>query len=259
MKIFDAHTHLNDDLFADKIDYYLQHAEELDVREMAIIGSNAKFNQSALALAQRYTQLHAVVGWHPEFAEDYNQLTERELIQQLQLPEVIAIGEIGLDYHWNENPAAKVQCSLFARQLDLAQQYQLPVNIHTRDAFADTYTILKSHYPRFGVIMHSFNGSLEWLEKFLELGCYISYSGVVSFKNAPEVRLAAQNTPAERLVVETDAPYLTPEPYRGQQNEPAFTHFVADAVAKCRNESLEQIADITWDNTHEVYHLNEKD
>ena len=259
MKIFDAHTHLNDDPFAGKIDYYLQRAAALDVKEMAIIGSNAQFNQSALTLAQQYRQLHAVVGWHPEFAAAYNQSAEQELIQQLQLPEVIAIGEIGLDYHWPQNPAAQVQQRVFAQQLDLAQQYRLPVNIHTRDAFADTYAVLQAHYPHFGVIMHSFNGPLDWLEKFLDLGCYISYSGVVSFKNAPEVRLAAQHTPAERLLVETDAPYLTPEPYRGQQNEPAFTHFVAAAVAKCRHESLEQIAALTWKNTHEVYRLNEKD
>ncbi|RHW47781.1 hydrolase TatD [Bombilactobacillus bombi] len=258
MKIFDSHTHLNDEPFAGKTDYYLQRAQALDVLEMAIIGSNKLFNQTAIELAQKYPQLHAVIGWHPEFTNEYNLTAEQELIAQLQLDEVIAIGEIGLDYHWPQNPQPAQQKELFARQLDLAEQYQLPVNIHTRDAFADTYEVLKAHQPHYGVIMHSFNGPLTWLSKFLDLGCYISYSGVVSFKNAPDVRAAAQNTPANRLLVETDAPYLTPEPHRGEQNEPGFTHYVAAAVAQCRQETLEQVAANTWKNAHEVYRLNEK-
>ena len=213
MKIFDTHTHLNDEAFAGQTQQFIDNAKELDVVEMAIIGSNEEFNIEAIRLAQNYQSLHAVVGWHPEFAKEYN---EEQLVNQIQLPEVVGIGEIGLDYHWEEDPEPEIQKKVLIQQLDVAKQYNMPVSIHCRDAFDDMYQILKNHdMSKSGIIMHSFNGDVNWLNKFLDLGLWISYSGVVSFKNAPEVHESAKNTPLNRLLVETDAPYLTPEPYRG--------------------------------------------
>ncbi|UQS82303.1 TatD family hydrolase [Bombilactobacillus folatiphilus] len=258
MQIFDTHTHLNDDPLWDQTPQYLQQAQQLGVIQMAIVGSNAKFNQRALQLARHYEPLFAVLGWHPEDSAHYDKQEQERLITQLQDPKAVAIGEIGLDYHWSQNPEPKIQQAVLIQQLELAQQFHLPVNIHTREAMADTYAILKDHLPDKGVIMHSFNGSEAWLAKFLELGCYISYSGVVSFKNAPEVRQAAIKTPLNRLLVETDAPYLTPEPHRGELNQPAFSRFVLEAIANCRDESLEHLAQVTYQNAHEVYGLNEK-
>jgi len=253
MKIFDTHTHLNDPAFAGNTQQYIDNAKELDVDEMAIIGSNEEFNIEAIRLAQNYKELHAVVGWHPEFAKEYN---EEQLVNQIQLPEVVAIGEIGLDYHWEEDPDPKIQQKVLIQQLDIAQQYKMPVSIHCRDAFDDMYSILKNHdMSKSGIIMHSFNGNLDWLNKFLDLGLWISYSGVVSFKNAPEVHESAKNTPLDRLLVETDAPYLTPEPYRGHTNQPAYTRYVVDAIAKYKDIAPDEIAEHTFNNAHQVYNL----
>lgn len=254
MKIFDSHTHLNDEAFKGKTKEYIANAKELDVDEMAIIGSNEEFNIEAIRLAQNFEPLHAVVGWHPEFAKEYN---EEQLVNQIKLPEVVAIGEIGLDYHWEEDPAPEIQKATLIKQLDVAKQYDMPVSIHCRDAFDDMYQILKDHdMSKSGIIMHSFNGDINWLNKFLDLGLQISYSGVVSFKNAPEVHESAINTPLDRLLVETDAPYLTPEPYRGHQNQPAYTRYVVDAIAKLKDISPNEVAEHTFNNAKKVYKLN---
>jgi len=253
MKIFDTHTHLNDPAFAGNTQQFIDNAKELDVDEMAIIGSNEEFNIEAIRLAQNYKELHAVVGWHPEFVEDYN---EEQLVNQIQLPEVVAIGEIGLDYHWEEDPDPKIQQKVLIQQLDIAQQYNMPVSIHCRDAFDDMYQILKNHdMSKSGIIMHSFNGDPTWLNKFLDLGLWVSYSGVVSFKNAPEVHESAKATPLDRLLVETDAPYLTPEPYRGHSNQPAYTRYVVDAIAKLKGITPDEVAEHTFNNAHQVYNL----
>jgi hydrolase, TatD family len=253
MKIFDSHTHLNDPAFAGQTQEYIDRAAELDVDEMAIIGSNEEFNIEAIRLAQNYKPLHAVVGWHPEFVKEYN---EEQLVNQIQLPEVVAIGEIGLDYHWPQNPDHESQKSVLIQQLDIAQQYDMPVSIHCRDAFEDMYQVLKDHnMSKSGIIMHSFNGDLNWLNKFLDLGLMISYSGVVSFKNAAEVHESAKHTPLDRLLVETDAPYLSPEPYRGHQNEPGYTRYVVDALAKYKDIDPDDIALHTFNNAHKVFRI----
>ncbi|WP_119325741.1 TatD family hydrolase [Companilactobacillus musae] len=253
MKIFDTHTHLNDEAFVGKTQQFIDNAKELDVVEMAIIGSNEEFNIEAIRLAQNYQPLHAVVGWHPEFAKEYN---EEQLVNQIKLPEVVGIGEIGLDYHWEEDPDPKIQQKVLIQQLDIAKQYNMPVSIHCRDAFDDMYQILKNHdMSKSGIIMHSFNGDINWLNKFLDLGLWISYSGVVSFKNAPEVHESAKNTPLDRLLVETDAPYLTPEPYRGHSNQPAYTRYVVDAIAKYKDIAPDVVAEHTFNNAHQVYNL----
>ncbi|MFD1417401.1 TatD family hydrolase [Companilactobacillus keshanensis] len=254
MQIFDSHTHLNDEAFAGKTQEYIDRAKELDVDEMAIIGSNEELNIEAIRLAQNYKPLHAVIGWHPEFVKEYN---ESQLINQLKLSEVVAIGEIGLDYHWPENPSHKEQQKVLIQQLDIAQQYDMPVSIHCRDAFSDMYNILKNHdMSKSGIIMHSFNGDLNWLNKFLDLGLMISYSGVVSFKNAPEVHESAKHTPLDRLLVETDAPYLAPTPYRGHQNEPGYTRFVVDAIAKYKDIGPDEVAKHTFENARKVYRID---
>lgn len=253
MKIFDTHTHLNDPAFSGNTQQFIDNAKELDVDEMAIIGSNEEFNIEAIRLAQNYQPLHAVIGWHPEFAKEYN---EEQLVNQIKLPEVVGIGEIGLDYHWEEDPEPKIQQKVLIQQLDVAKQYNMPVSIHCRDAFDDMYQILKNHdMSKSSIIMHSFNGDVEWLNKFLDLGLWISYSGVVSFKNAPEVHESAKETPLDRLLVETDAPYLTPEPYRGHTNQPAYTRYVVDAIAKYKGITPDEVAEHTFNNAHQVYNL----
>lgn len=261
MRVYDSHTHLNDDAFFDDVPKWLKRAENLGVVEMNIVGSNKKLNDRALQLAKQYPQLHAIVGWHPEDSKNYDQAAEDELITNLKNPLVVGLGEIGLDYHWDTS-SRDVQRRVFARQLEIARELNVPVSIHCRDAFEDAYPLLKeAHVGDFGGVMHSFNGDPEWLHKFLDLGMHISYSGVASFKNAKEVHESVKQTPLDRLLVETDAPYLTPEPHRGEQNEPGYSRFVVMAIAKWKEMDPVEVARDAYQNTQRLFAVknNEKD
>ncbi|MFB9769565.1 TatD family hydrolase [Lactiplantibacillus modestisalitolerans] len=257
MRIFDSHTHLNSAEFIQDVPRFLKQARDLDVVRMAIVGSNTQMNADALQLARTYPELVAIVGWHPEDSKNYTAATEKVLIDQLQQPEVVALGEIGLDYHWDTSPR-DTQQKIFARQVAIAKDLNMPISVHNRDAFADTYRILKEADIRdTGGVMHSFNGDPEWLKRFLDLGMHISYSGVASFKNAREVHASVQQTPLDKLLVETDAPYLTPEPYRGKQNQPAYTRYVVEAIAKLRETTPAAIAAQTYQNAEEFFKIEE--
>ncbi len=257
MEIFDSHTHLNDTPYAGKEADYVQQAAALGVVEMAIVGSDTVLNAGAMRLAEQFANLYAIVGWHPESSKDYTPEAEALLMTQLAAPKTVALGEIGLDYHWDTSPR-EIQRRVFRRQLAIAREQHMPVSIHSRDAFEDTYAILKdAHLAEFGGIMHSFTGDAEWAKKFLDLGMYVSYSGIVSFKNAPEEHQSVKVIPEERLLVETDAPYLTPVPFRGKPNQPGYTHYVVDAVAKFREDTADHIAAITRTNAHRIFGLEE--
>lgn len=253
LKIYDSHTHLNDDCFFSDVPAYMARARHYGVVEMNMVGSNQLLNDRAIQLAHDYPELHAVVGWHPEDAKDYNAIARQKLRQQLSDSAVVGIGEIGLDYHWDTSPR-DIQKQIFEEQLALAREYHLPVSIHCREALADTYDILKkAHVGDFGGVMHSFAGNAEWAQKFLDLGMDLSYSGVVSFHKATDVHEAARVTPLEHLMVETDAPYLTPMPYRGKQNEPAFTYFTVLALAKLLDQQPQTIAEASWNNARQLF------
>ena len=255
MQIFDSHTHLNDTPYAGQEADFIQQAAALDVVEMAIVGSDTVLNDGALRLAQQYANLSAIIGWHPESAKDYTKATEATLIEQLQRPEVVALGEIGLDYHWDTSPR-DVQQRVFARQIAIAKSLNMPISVHTRDALEATYQILKENDVRdCGGIIHSFNGDSEWLKRFMDLGMHISFSGVVSFKNAHDVHEAAKICPLDTMLVETDAPYLTPTPYRGKQNQPGYTRYVVEAIAQLRDVDSAEIAAATYANAHQLFKL----
>lgn len=253
MKIFDAHTHLNDEPFRGQERVYLQRAHDLQVTTLACCGQDPEFNRRAVALSKQFNQVYAMVGYCPDVAKDYDQAAEDELIKQCQEPKTVAIGEIGLDYYWDESPR-EVQRRVFAEQLELAHSLHLPVSIHTRDAFEDTYQILRaSRVSEYGGILHNFNGDPIWLHKFLDLGLTVSYSGVASFTKATDVHASVKQTPLDRMVIETDAPYLTPKPYRGKQNEPAYVYYVAKAVAQLKAMPIETIAQATFQNAMKIY------
>lgn len=254
MQLIDNHTHLQDQPFQGKEEFYIDRAQKLGVNKMICVGQDADFNKLAIELSQRFDQVYAMVGYCPDVVKNYSQKTEDLLIEQLQIPGVVALGEIGLDYYWDESPRA-LQREIFARQIEVAHHLKMPVDIHTRDAFSDCYEILKNSNLEYGAILHSFNGSVQWLEKFLDLNVNFSYSGVVSFTKATEVHEAAQKTPMDRLLVETDAPFLTPKPYRGRQNEPGNVYYVAQAIAELKGISLEEVAQATYANTMRIYGL----
>lgn len=255
--IFDSHTHLNAEQFNDDIPETLQRAQELGVTEMAVVGFDTPTIEKSLVLSQEYANIFSIIGWHPTEAGSYNKEIEDKLQEQLTSPKVVALGEIGLDYYWMEDPK-DVQEKVFRRQIAIAKEMHLPISIHTRDAIEDTYRILKDEGVKdIGGIMHSFSGSGEWAERFLDLGMHISFSGVVTFKKALDVQQAARLVPLDRLLVETDAPYLAPVPYRGKRNEPGYTRYVVEKIAELREMPFEEVATLTRENAHRLFGITQ--
>ena len=253
--IFDSHTHLNAEQFNGEIPDVIKRAQELDVTEMAVVGFDTLTIAKSLELSRDYDFIYSIIGWHPTEAGSYTPAIEKTLQEQLTLPKVVTLGEIGLDYYWMSGPK-DVQARVFSRQIAIAKEMNLPISIHTRDAMEDTYRILKeSKIQDIGGIMHSFSGDDEWAKRFLDLGMHLSFSGVVTFKKALDIQKAAQEVPFDRLLVETDAPYLAPVPYRGKRNEPGYTRYVVEKIAELREQSFEEVARQTTKNAHELFRI----
>lgn len=259
MEIIDTHTHLNVDQFNEDVPEVVQRARELSVKKMIVIGFDEPSIKRAVELADQYPEIYLTLGWHPTEAGSYNDVIEEKLIQWLGHEKVVALGETGLDYYWDEDPH-EVQTEAFRRQIRLSKKLNLPFTVHNRDSTEDVYRVIKEEgVGPAGAIMHSFNLGPEWLEKFLDLGMMISFSGVVTFKNAPEVKESAKLVPKDRFLVETDAPYLSPEPYRGRRNEPGYTYYVAEEIARLREESIEEVARQTTLNAQRLFKWEKKD
>lgn len=256
MEIFDSHTHINSHEFDNDIPDVIERAKALDVTKMLVIGYDDDSRKKLQEIIQEYPHIYGAVGCHPEEALNYNVEYEQELRKYLELEKFVAVGEIGLDYY-HDSPK-KVQHEVFEKQIALAQELNLPISVHNRDAFEDCYAILKNmNIQKNGGIMHSFNGDAIWAEKFLDLGMELSYSGVVTFKSAKDVQESMMMTPLEHMLVETDAPYLTPMPYRNRMNEPAMTRYTLEFIAEKRGISSEELAEITRKNTERVLKINE--
>lgn len=254
---FDTHTHINVEQFEDDVEEVIERAIENGVTRMSVVGFDFPTIEKALELSEKYDEVYATIGWHPTEAGSYNDEVEAYLREIYSSRHVVAVGETGLDYHWMEDPK-EVQFEAFRRQIKLAKEYNLPVTIHNRESTKDVYRILEEEgLPQAGAIMHSFGVSTRWLKRFVNLGTMISLSGVVTFKNAPEVREIAQAVPLDRLLIETDAPYLSPEPNRGKRNEPSYVRFVAQEIAQVRGMSVEEVAKITTDNANRFFKLED--
>lgn len=257
LEIFDTHTHLNVEKFDGRVEEELYLAREMGVTKHNVVGFDRETIERALEIADQYPEVYLTLGWHPTEAGLYNDEVESYLKEVLKHDKVIALGEIGLDYHWMEDPK-EVQIEVFKRQIALSKALDLPFVVHTRDALEDTYQVIKeaSVGPR-GGIMHSFSGSLEEAQKFVDLGMMISFSGVVTFKKATDVQEAAQQLPLNKILVETDAPYLAPVPKRGKENKTAYTRYVVEKIAELRGISLEEVARATTDNAKRLFRLND--
>ena len=256
MKIFDTHTHLNVENFAGQEAQEIALARELGVTRMNIVGFDPPTIKRSLELSAQFPELYSTIGWHPTEAGSYNQEVEDMIVQNLANHRVIALGEIGLDYHWMEDPK-EVQIEVFKRQIQLSKDHNLPFVVHTRDALEDTYQVIKEVGvgPR-GGIMHSYSGPLDMAQKFVDLGMAISFSGVVTFKKALDVQEAAQGLPLDKILVETDAPYLAPVPKRGRENKTAYTRYVVDKIAELRGLTSQEVADATTANAMRIFKLD---
>lgn len=257
MNIFDTHTHLNIENFTGREDEELALAKELGVTRHNVVGFDRPTIKRALELAEQYPEIYSTIGWHPTEAGSYTQEAEDLIVSHLHDSKVIALGEIGLDYHWMEDPK-EVQIEVFKRQIQLSKDHDLPFVVHTRDALEDTYEVIKEvGVGSRGGIMHSYSGSLEMAQRFVDLGMMISFSGVVTFKKALDVQEAAAQLPLDKILVETDAPYLAPVPKRGRENKTAYTRYVVDKIAELRGLTVEEVAQATYQNAMKLFGLED--
>lgn len=258
--IFDTHTHLNVEQFENDVLETITRAQENHVEKMAVVGFDYPTIEKTLELSHDHEFIYSIIGWHPTQAGEYSAEVENYVQKKIEQyrSKVVALGEIGLDYYWMKDEK-DVQENVFRRQLAVAREMKLPVSIHTRDALEDTYRILKEEkVHQTGGIMHSFSGDSEWMERFLDLGMHISFSGVLTFKKSTELQEAAKRVPKNRMLVETDAPYLAPIPYRGKRNEPAYVTYVVEKLAELREESVANIARTTTKNACDLFRIEEK-
>jgi TatD DNase family protein len=249
VKLVDSHCHLDDEQFADDRDATIERARAAGVDRMMAIGTGGGPADLEVAsrLAEQYPFIYATVGVHPHDAAKATPETFARLGELARHAKVLAIGEIGLDYHYDFSPR-DVQRSVFAAQLDLAARARKPIVIHTREAWDDTLAMIRAAGLPNGGIMHCFTGGPKEAEQALELGFHLSFGGILTFPKAGDLREAAAMTPEDRLLVETDAPYLAPVPHRGKRNEPAFMIETARRLAEARGVALEGIAAITTRN-----------
>lgn len=256
--LFDSHAHLNDPQFEEDFEEVLARAREFGVEKIAVVGYDHESSEKAVALAKENEGMYAIVGVHPHDAEKYGEETDAALAHWAQQPQVVAIGEIGLDYYRDLSPR-DVQQAVFRRQLHLARELHLPISIHCRDAMEDLIRILKEEEkgPYRG-ILHCFSGSYEQAAILLKLGFHISFAGPVTFSNARKLPEIALKIPLDRLLVETDCPYLAPQPLRGKRNEPANVRYVVEKIAEVRGLSPEKVAQATYENACRLFGIERK-
>jgi TatD DNase family protein len=255
MMLFDTHAHLNDKQFIDDLPEVINRAKDAGVTRIAVVGFDFPSSLEALKIAKKYKGIYAVIGIHPHDASTLDEEILYKLKVLAREPEVVAIGEIGLDYYRNLSPR-DIQQEAFIKQIRLAQEIKKPIVIHDRDAHEDTMKILMKEKAGInGGILHCFSGSWEMARRCMSLGFHISLAGPVTYHNANRLLEIAKLVPLDRLLVETDCPYLSPNPFRGKRNEPSRVRLVAEKIAALRNISLEQLADATTQNALAVYKL----
>lgn len=254
--LIDSHAHLDDRRFQRDIDKVLERAKRAGVGKIVHVGFDKQSSINAYKMAEKHENIYAVVGVHPHDAKDLDDdLLEFIYDIARTKKKVVAIGEMGLDYYRNLSPKDQ-QKKAFVRQVALAKELNLPIVIHDRDAHDDTVKIMKEERAsRVGGVLHCFSGSWEMARECIEMGFYISFAGPVTFSNARRILDVVGSTPLDRILIETDCPYLTPEPHRGRRNEPAYVKHVAEKIAEIKGVSFEEIARITTANTKEAFNI----
>ncbi|ARK28434.1 TatD family hydrolase [Halalkalibacter krulwichiae] len=251
--LFDTHVHLNADQFEDDLDEVISRAKEAGVGYMVVVGFDEKTIKKAVGLINTYDFIYAAVGWHPVDAIDMKEEHLDWLEELSSHPKVVALGEMGLDYHWDKSPK-EIQKEVFRKQIQLAKKVKLPIVIHNREADQDIVDILREeNAAEVGGIMHCFGGSVEIAEECLRMNFHISLGGPVTFKNARRPKEVAKAVPLNRLLVETDCPYLAPHPYRGKRNEPAYVQLVAEQIAELRGLDYQEVAEQTTFNAKRLF------
>lgn len=251
MQIFDSHAHYDDPAFDPDRDALLRELHAGGVAYIANIGCDRQSCERSVALAEQYDFIYAAVGWHPEFAGSWNDEAAARLRQLARHPKVRAIGECGVDYHWMNDPE-EVQLRCFADQLQLARELSLPVVVHQREGMEACLSVVRQ-FPEVRGVFHCYSGSAETAKELLSRGWYLSFTGVITFKNARKSHEVLQMMPADRILIETDCPYLAPVPHRGKRCHSGLLPHTLETLAQLRGISVQEAAQLTLDNARRFY------
>lgn len=246
--IFDTHSHYTDEQFSDRDELLIKLNKENNVSEIITCGTDIPSSKECIALAEKFSFVYAAVGYHPEELTRNN--VDINTLKQLICERVVAIGEIGLDYYWNKENKEK-QKEGFISQLNLAKEFDLPVIVHDREAHGDTLSILKTYKPK--GVLHCFSGSVEMAQEIIKLGMYIGVGGVITFKNAKNLPDVVKALPLDRILLETDAPYLAPVPFRSKRNDSSLIPYIAEKIGDVKGISKEEVLKITRENAFRLF------
>lgn len=251
--LIDTHTHIDmiENFSSDDI---IRLAEEYNVKKMIIPGVTPDSDKVIFPLIEKYENCFGMLGVHPSEAKLYNDEAEKHIENAARHNKIVAIGEIGLDYYWDKS-FNDIQQEVFIRQIKLANRLNLPICVHDREAHKDTFNILKEYNKGSDVVLHCYSGSVEFAQECIKEGWYLGLGGVVTFKNAIKMKEVAKEIPLEKIILETDAPYLTPVPFRGKENQPAYVKYVAEEISYLRGIPVEEVAEITTRNAERIYHI----
>ena len=251
--MIDTHTHINciDDFSIDEI---LKNASDNGVEKLIVPSAYASDIDIVAELASKYENVYGLLGVHPSEVKDWTDDLIDKIKESAKSPKIVGIGEIGLDYYWDKS-FNDLQKEVFIKQINLANELNFPISVHDREAHKDSFDILTEFNKNSIVIMHCFSGSVEFMHECVKQGWYIAIGGVVTFKNAIKMKEVAKEVPLDKLLIETDAPYLTPVPYRGKTNQPAYVKYVAEEIANLRNTSFEEIDEQTTKNAKLVFKI----
>ncbi len=248
-KICDSHCHLQDRRFKNEIEKVVRNAKESGVEKILVPGWDLRSSKEAVAISGEFNNVYAACGIHPHDAKFYNDNIEKKIIELARNKKVVSIGEIGLDYYRDLSPR-EIQKEVFKRQLKVAEENNFPVIIHTRDSIKDTIEIVSDFNCR--GVFHAFDYAEDFAMKIIEMGFYVGVGGVVTYPNS-KIAASIKGLPLDSVLVETDAPYLTPQPYRGRRNEPAYTTYVVKKIAEIKSKTFAEVAEKTYSNTKELF------
>ncbi|WP_425446809.1 TatD family hydrolase [Dethiothermospora halolimnae] len=256
--LIDSHAHLDDGRFDKDRDKIIKSLKEDDVDIVINPGADFLSSVKSVNMSEKYDNIYAAVGIHPHEAKNMGEDTIGLLRDLSKKGKVVAIGEIGLDYHYDNSPR-DIQKEKFREQIKLAKELNLPIIVHDREAHKDTYDIISSEYDgKLTGVIHSFSSSTEMAKKYIDMGFYISFSGPITFKNAKQPKEVAKEISLDHILIETDSPYLTPEPHRGKRNEPLNVRYIAGKIAELKGISFEKVMKKTAENTKKLFKINEK-
>lgn len=251
----DSHAHLDDIQFQDDLEQVIMNAEAADIGFILNPGTEEHTSARAVALAEEHPIIYAGVGFHPSDAEHFAENDHLPLLKHwLSLPKVLAVGEIGLDYYWPDGAPREVQKKVFETHIDLANRTGKPIIVHDRDAHGDSLAMVKALLdPDVGGVFHAYSGSVEMARELLDHGLYLSFGGPLTFKNSRKAPEVVAYAPLDRLLIETDSPYMAPVPNRGKRNEPAYVAHVAEKMAEVKGLTVEEVRKATWENCRRLF------